>query len=149
MYGSLKTSAYWDPWHEIDAFGSNLGKLLEIFPEVLRTGDYPPVNAYRNGDSLLFTVEIPGIELDNLEITVKNDTLSLKGNRSLPEIPQDANYRRQERGAGTFVRDIALPFRVEPDSVEAIYKNGILSIKAEKAIAERPRKISIKTIENA
>ncbi len=148
MYGILNTSAYWNPWRDLDNFGNSLGKLLEIFPDVLRAGDYPPVNAYRHGDSLLFTVELPGINLDDLEITVKNDTLTLKGCRKLPEIPENASYRRQERGEGTFVRDFALPMRVEPDSVEAFYKDGILTIKAEKALAERPRKIAVKTVQN-
>jgi len=149
MFGTLKTSAYWDPWRDIDTFSGNLGKLLQVFPEMMRETDYPPVNAYSNGDELLFAVEAPGLEIENLDITVKNDTLTIKGERALPSLGEGASYRRQERGSGSFVRDFALPFRVDPDSVDAVYKNGILTVKAAKAQAERPRKISVKTMANA
>jgi HSP20 family protein len=82
--------------------------------------------------------------LEDLEIFVTGeDQLSLKGKR-LPQGPEKAVWHRQERGFGTFEREIALPVPVNANQVDARFEDGVLRIKLAKSEAAKPRKIAIK-----
>ena len=144
MFGTLRTSAYWNPLRELDEFGDNLGSFLRILNDAQRQTEYPPVNTAKSDDTLLFCVELPGISPDDLEISVKNDTLILKGERKQTKLPENVTFQKQERGYGSFVRTFALPMKVAADSIDAVYADGILTIKAEKAPEEKARKIAVR-----
>jgi HSP20 family protein len=104
---------------------------------------YPAVNIWEDKDSVFVEAELPGINANELEIHVTGgDQLTLKGERKV-ELPEGAVSHRQERGAGSFVRVLTLPFRVDADKVEAHYENGVLLIKVAKHEAAKPRKIIV------
>ncbi|MDQ3927619.1 MAG: Hsp20/alpha crystallin family protein, partial [Chloroflexota bacterium] len=94
-------------------------------------------------DSAIVTAELPGVVLDDLDITVVGDTLTIRGNRNRDEVGEGVTYHRRERGFGRFLRVVQLPFRVESEQVGASFKNGVLSITLPRALADRPRKIQI------
>jgi HSP20 family protein len=106
---------------------------------------FPAVNLWTGEESTIVTAELPGVVLDDLDITVVGDTLTIRGSRTRDEIGEGATYHRRERGFGRFMRVVQLPFRVEADQVEAAFKNGVLSITLPRALADRPKKIQIKT----
>lgn len=106
---------------------------------------FPAVNLWTGETSAVVTAELPGVTLEDLDISVVGDTLTIRGLRNREQVGDGVTYHRRERGFGRFVRVVQLPFRVEPEEVEATLKNGLLSINMPRAHADRPRKIEIKT----
>jgi HSP20 family protein len=110
----------------------------------VRSG-YPLINAWVNDDGIVLTAEIPGVELDNLDISIVDLSLTLSGTRNAPEFPEDAHIRGRERNHGEFNRTLELPFRVNIAEVDAQLKNGVLRLELPRLPEEKPRKIEIKT----
>jgi HSP20 family protein len=105
---------------------------------------YPAVNIWEDADSVFVEAELPGLDLKDLEIYVTGgNQLTLKGERR-QTMPEQSTAHRQERGFGSFVRVLTLPFDVDPDKVEARFENGVLLIKLAKHAAAKPRKIPVK-----
>jgi HSP20 family protein len=90
------------------------------------------------------TSELPGVTRDDVTISLQEDVLTLGGARQPKPEQQDVNWQRRERAYGTFSRVIQLPFRVEPEKVQARFNNGILKIELERLEADRPKKIEIR-----
>jgi HSP20 family protein len=87
---------------------------------------------------------LPGVNAADLEITVQNNSLILRGERKIPTEEKQVNYHRRERESGFFRRVLALPTRVQADKVEATCKDGILTIQLAKPEEIKPRKIQVK-----
>jgi HSP20 family protein len=105
---------------------------------------YPPVNLWEDDDFVYAEAELPGLKLQDLEITVTGDNqLSLQGKRE-PVVPEKVEWHRQERGFGSFERVLTLPVSVDAGKVEARLENGILTIKMAKSPAAKPKKIPVK-----
>ncbi len=109
-----------------------------------RTGVFPPVNIYDNGEGFRIRAEMPGVDTDSLDISCKADQLVIRGERTLEEAGEDANYHRREREGGTFRRAVNLPEPIDADKVHAKYDRGILDVFAPRAEEARPRKIEVK-----
>jgi len=122
-----------------------MNRLFEPFARVggAAQGNFPAVNIWTGEDNALLTAEIPGVDPAKIEVTVKDDTVTIRGSRELDELKEGESYRRQERGAGTFVRAFALPFRVDGDKVTAQYRMGILQLTLPRREADKPKKIAI------
>jgi len=110
-----------------------------------RAGVFPPINASEDDENLYLRSELPGIQPDEIEISVEGDTLTLRGERKLPEAAEGVNYHRREREAGRFRRVITLPTRINPDRVEAVFKNGMLKIVMPKAEEIRAKQVKVRT----
>jgi HSP20 family protein len=105
---------------------------------------YPAINMWEDEESIHLEAELPGFELKDLEIYVTGGSqVSIKGRRQ-PHAPEKAQWHRQERGHGSFVRVVNLPFAVDADKVQAKLEHGILSIDLAKAESAKPRKILVK-----
>ncbi|MDX1614931.1 MAG: Hsp20/alpha crystallin family protein [Candidatus Promineifilaceae bacterium] len=104
---------------------------------------YPAMNIWVSDEGVIATSEIPGVDPDDLDITVVGETLTLSGTRQPEEMAQDVKYHRRERGYGDFSRTFELPFRVDPDQVEARFRNGVLHIMLPRLAADKPKKISV------
>jgi HSP20 family protein len=107
------------------------------------TGNFPAVNIWTGEDNVLLTAEIPGVDPEKLEVTVKDNTVTIRGSREAEELKEGESYLRQERGAGTFVRSFALPFQVEEGKVSAQYQKGILQLTLPRAEEDKPKKITV------
>jgi HSP20 family protein len=110
-----------------------------------RAGVFPPLNVSEDSDKLYVSSELPGIEPDDIEVHVEGDTLTLRGERKLPEAGEGVNYHRREREGGRFRRIVTLPVRIDPNGVEAAFKNGVLNIVLPKAAEARARQIKVRT----
>lgn len=125
--------------HEID-------RLFEGFLEHGPRGErsLPAVNLWDAGEQLRAEVEVPGLAMNDLEIFVNDNELTIKGRRGFKQ-GDNARYLRRERWVGEFARTLALPADVDAEKVEATLKAGVLSIVLPKAAAAQPRKIEVKS----
>ncbi|HLX64031.1 MAG TPA: Hsp20/alpha crystallin family protein [Planctomycetota bacterium] len=108
--------------------------------------EFPALNVWANENGAIARAELPGIGPEALDISVLNDTLTLKGSRTGEELSQDDRWLRRERLHGEFSRSLRLPFRVNGDAVKADFKNGVLSVTLPRAESDKPRKITVKTV---
>ena len=133
-------------WQEMDQLQREMNRLFDSSSrgQVFSAPSYPAVNIWTNDEGLLITAEMPGVHPDDINIDVNADALSISGERKPDEAARDANYHRRERAHGSFSRTIQLPFMVDPNKVEAKFKNGVLMISLPRAEADKPRKITVK-----
>jgi HSP20 family protein len=107
-------------------------------------GEFPTFNLWEEAETLYLEAELPGLEMQDLEIFVTNhNQLTLKGERKPPVVEKGIQHR-QERGFGKFTRTLTLPFAVDENAVEARLENGILKLRLPKHETAKPRKIAIK-----
>ncbi len=107
-------------------------------------GVFPLINLTESKESYTLRAELPGVNSDELEIQATANTLSLAGERRIPEENHGAKYHRRERESGRFSRVITLPGEINPDKVEAGLVNGVLTVVVPKAEAAKPRQISVR-----
>ena len=87
---------------------------------------------------------MPGLEADDINISVTGSNLSISGERKIPSEGENVRYHRREREAGTFSRVVALPGEVDADKVEARHEQGILTVVIPKAEASKPKQITVR-----
>ncbi len=104
---------------------------------------YPPVNVWTNENGAIVTAEVPGLEPQSLDVSVKQNLLTIAGERKPDENDEKVSYHRRERGYGKFSRTVRLPFEVEAGGVKARYVNGVLRVELPRSEASKPRKIAI------
>ena len=104
---------------------------------------FPAVMVSEDDDFFYVRAELPGVEAGQLDLSVDNDQLIIRGERKTAEEGGIINYHRREREEGIFRRVIALPSRVNSERVEARTKNGILTVKLTKAEEVKPRPVKI------
>lgn len=138
------TGTGWDPFAELRQLQSQMNRMFEGTPRTASDGAWPPVNMWLGDDSVVVTAEMPGVGVDDIDLTVRENTLIIAGKRTPPTEDENAAWHRRERPWGEFSRSIRLPLRVDPDKVQARAKNGVLEIEMGRPDAERPRKISVK-----
>jgi len=127
---------------------SEFSRVFDVFdgPLGLRSmprWTFPAVNLYDDNKDLVLTAELPGVKPEELELSVVENTLTLSGKRN-GQGGEDVPYYRQERPAGSFTRTLTLPEKVDPDKVNAEYKDGILTVRMPKAEAGKTKTIAIK-----
>jgi HSP20 family protein len=108
----------------------------------------PPVDIYENGESLVLKAELPGVNPDDVEIRVEDNTLYLKGERKFEKEVKEQNYHRVERSYGTFTRTFSLPNSIDADKVAASYKDGVLTLTMPKKEEAKPKTIKINVSKN-
>jgi HSP20 family protein len=140
----------WQPfnpvWNQLQQLQSEMNRVFDRWGDHGSRGPaaFPPVNVWEEGDAVLVEAELPGMNQNDLEIYVSGgNQLTLKGERK-PSLPEKGVRHRQERGFGTFVRALTLPFPVDPTKVDAHFENGVLRIKLAKHESAKPRKITVK-----
>ena len=104
---------------------------------------WPRIALYDAGSELRLRAEVPGLSEKDLDITVEQSSLTIRGERSA-EAPEGYSVHRQERGNRRFARSFTLPCRVDAERATADLKNGILEMKLPKVAEERPRQIQVR-----
>ncbi len=105
---------------------------------------YPALNMWQDDNNLIVEAELPGMELEDIEIFVDDgNQLTIKGERKAP-VRETGAWHRRERGFGNFVRTVELPSMVNAEKVEAVLKNGVLTMTLPKPEEVKPRKITVK-----
>lgn len=104
---------------------------------------YPKINAWSSPDHVMITAELPGLNPEDLDISVQNCTITLSGTAPARARQQGETYLRSERRSGKFQRQLELPFRVASQKVTAEYKNGVLSLVLPRAEEDKARSIPV------
>ncbi len=105
--------------------------------------EYPAINIWENIESAVVTAELPGIEVEKIDIEVTGDILTLSGTNEIETLKEGETYLRQERDRSGFKRKIQLSFPVDPKKVAAHYEKGILNITLPRLEESKPKKIKI------
>jgi HSP20 family protein len=127
-----------DPWREFERMSRDLSRMGT--PSVY---DFPLVNVWTSADKAVVTTEVAGMDATDIDISVADEVLTIKGKRQSYEPKNDKTYHRRERWGGQFSKNIVLPFRIENSKVEAKYQKGVLTITLPRAEADKPKKIAI------
>lgn len=124
-------------------FPSRFDRVFEDFFRSPAGGDrrlaYPPLNLSNDEDAIYVRAEVPGVDLEDMELTLTDKTLVLKGERNAPE----GKFFRQERPSGVFHRVVNIGVPVDRDKVTATMVDGILTVTLPKAAEVKPRTINI------
>jgi HSP20 family protein len=122
-------------------FANSTGQLQN---ESLSAGNFiPPVDIYEDANRLVLELEVPGIQQEELQINLENQTLTVQGERKFVNDEKEENFHRIERRYGSFVRSFTLPATIETDSAQANYENGVVSITLPKKEAAKPKQVKI------
>lgn len=127
---------------ELEQMRREMDRWFDVWANDRQT-TYPAVNVWTNDNGAVVTAEVPGLDPQSLDVSVKQDILTIAGERKSDEAGKNVSYHRRERGYGKFARVVRLPFEVEPSGVKARYINGILRVELPRSEASKPRKISI------
>jgi HSP20 family protein len=146
----------WDPFEELrgaqeELNQSQMNRLLaqalgqRQAPAASSTPAWAPaLDISERKDAYLVTVELPGVKLDDLQITVEDTLLTIQGERHVTNDSSEEQYHRIERRYGAFRRSITLPAHVVADAVEASFEDGVLQIVVPKAEEAKPKRIQIR-----
>ena len=115
---------------------------VPFFPRI--SMEIPSFDLEESEDSLVLKAEIPGMTPEDLEVSVTDDNLTIKGNLRQELVSEEEGYERSESRFGLFSRTFQLPCKILADEVKASYKHGVLTIVMPKCKAESPRGIKIK-----
>ncbi len=116
-----------------------MAEFMRPYGPVSRGMAYPPLNISEDEENLFVQAEIPGVDMSEIELTLTNKSLVIKGERKV----EQGKYYRQERPTGAFQRIVTLGVPVDRDGIRATLQNGVLSVTLPKAETVKPRKISI------
>ncbi|MBI5014973.1 MAG: Hsp20/alpha crystallin family protein [Deltaproteobacteria bacterium] len=143
----------WTSWHELERMRSEMDRLfgstggarpwrLAFLPGTAARR-YPLMNVAETEGGYEVMALAPGVDPASFEVTVKENILTIAGEKRRTEGVKPEEYHRSERAAGRFVRSLELPTAVDPDNVTATYTNGLLTIGLEKHEAAKPRQIPV------
>ena len=105
----------------------------------------PALDVTEDESSMTLVAELPGMSREDLQVTVEDGTLTLRGEKKEEQVSEDAHFRRSERRFGSFERRIHLPEHVDSEKIEATYKDGVLKLRMPKLETVKPKAIPIKT----
>ena len=135
-------------WEEMERVQREMNKILNNFtverPRSISA--FPAMNAWTTDEEEVVTAALPGLSPEDVDLTIVNDVLTLSGERKNQEPAEELRYHRRERTEGQFSRSIQLSFPVDSNKVSASYENGILTVRLPRAEADKPRKISVKSL---
>ncbi|HUS70227.1 MAG TPA: Hsp20/alpha crystallin family protein [Anaerolineae bacterium] len=139
----------WRPRRELLSLGESVDRFFDdwfVGPRTLwampTLSSVFPVDVYREDGSLVIKAEVPGVTSDELDITVKDNVLTISGETKGEEEVEEENYVRRERRYGSFSRSLALPVEAEGDKAEAAFEDGVLTVTI--PIAEEPQPEAVK-----
>jgi HSP20 family protein len=142
----------WDPWTTLPTLQDRINRIFEeAFPkgsakegELALVDWRPAVDTYEEGNNIVIKAELPGVKKEDVSIDIKDNVLTLKGERSQETEVREENYYRKERSYGKFHRAFTLPDAVEPNKIDASFKDGVLKITIPKTEETKTKKIEIK-----
>ena len=146
------------PWKkrggkEISRFGSELDSMADHFEDhgsmipgsfLQEKALFPVLDISESKKEIMVKAEIPGVEADDLDVSLDGRTLIIKGEKKQEKEDIDENYHRMERSYGYFSRSAQLPADVDPSKVEASYKKGVLKVVLKKTRESEAKKIEVR-----
>jgi HSP20 family protein len=157
----MTTMMRWDPFQDLRsaqdemAQVAQMGQMSPMLAHALglhaqqqgsatATAWAPALDISERKDAYLVTVELPGVEADDLDITMEDGLLTIQGERHFAHDSSEQQFHRVERRYGAFRRSITLPAQVQAEQIEASFDNGVLQIVVPKAEEAKPKRIQIR-----
>ena len=143
------TLVRWDSSRDVAALQEGMSRMLEGFyirpqQDLTRGAWVPAVDIYSNGQhELVLKAELPDMKEDQFELTVEDNTLTLRGEKKLDTEVAEEHFHRIERSYGSFARSFALPPTVDASKVNAEYKAGVLTVRLPLREEAKPRHIKV------
>jgi len=147
----------WNPARELatwpsDLFGiqREMNRMFDGFFRGTHDEDYtlaswtPAVDIVEHDDEYFVKVELPGVNKDDVKLTLENNILTIRGEKKQEKETKKENYHRVERSYGAFQRSFTLPSAIKADRIDASYKDGILTVSLPKAEEAKPKQIEVK-----
>jgi HSP20 family protein len=106
-------------------------------------GSYPPINIFQKGEDFVAVVELPGVDKTELQLEAKENTIRISGRKTI-NYDEGASMHRRERVSGVFDRTISVPIEIDPDGIQAEFRDGVLALFIPRAESQKPRTIKIK-----
>ncbi len=125
-----------------DLFG--FGQQLSTGIRSPQPGAFPPVNIGSTDESVDVYLFAPGLDPKSMDISIQQNLLTISGKREGVKEVENTNFYRRERFSGTFKRVITLPDDVDPENVDATYKEGVLHVQVQRKESSKPRLIQVK-----
>src|SRR5208282_4915465 len=137
----------WDPFREVVALQNRMNSLFRDLNDgesPMTTASFvPAVDVYEDEKKVVLKLEVPGIEEKDLDVSVENNTLTVKGERKFEEEEKEENFHCIERRYGSFYRAFTLPSTVDTESVTASYNAGVLKLELKKKPEAQPKQIKV------
>ena len=141
------TITRWDPFREVAALQNRVNALFRDFSEgesAMTTASFiPAVDIYEDEKKVVLKLEVPGIEEKDLDVSVENHTLTVKGERKFEKEEKEENFHRIERRYGSFSRSFTLPSTVDTEHIQANYQAGVLKLELQKKPEAQPKQIKV------
>lgn len=141
----------YDPWNGMLSLREAMNRLLEE-SVVTAPGAHGgvgamgmPLDVYETRDAIVARTSIPGVRPEDIDITVTGDQLTIRGELREQAPGDEARFHQREHRYGSFARSLTLPIEVQPDTVEATFEHGVLTLTMPKAERMRPKQIKINT----
>ncbi len=138
------------PWRGISGLKQEMDRLFDRFTESKwdewpALGEWAPsLDLKETKDSLVVKAEVPGMDPKDIEISLQENLLTIKGEKKREKEQKDEHYHRVERSYGAFTRSVTLPVGVDASKVDATFKNGLLTVMLPKTPASKGTRITIK-----
>jgi HSP20 family protein len=137
----MSTAVTLDPFHGLRLFEDAVTRLMSE-PRTSRPWS-PAVDILETEDALVLRADLPDVKVEDVDVRVENNTLTLSGKRNFNKDENVKGWHRIERSYGEFVRSFEVPSTVDTEKVAADYKNGVLTISLPKKEAAKPRQVKI------
>ncbi len=138
----------WKPFRELDKMRSDMDRLWDSFlegrPQVQFGEWFPTLDVSETKNDLVVKVELPGMDQKDINVSLSDGHLTIKGEKKQEKEEKEENYHFIERSYGTFTRSVQLPKEVKHDKISASYKNGILKIVLPKSEEAKKKEVKIK-----
>ncbi|HEY9773515.1 MAG TPA: Hsp20/alpha crystallin family protein [Planktothrix sp.] len=142
LFQRLSDNELFGPLTDMQRLHESLNRLLTMSTQT-EGREFPLVNVWTGEGGAVIRLEMPGINIEDVDISVVKDTVTVKGSRKPQQPSEGQSLVRQERGFGQFSRSLQLPFSVDQEKVQAKFTSGILEITLPRAESEKPRKIAV------
>ena len=146
----------WEPYRELATMRQMLDRFFEDdfarFPSLWeRRPDAMSLalDVAEKEDAFVVKASVPGVPAEDVEVTLTDNVLTIKGEMKADKEINEENYHLRERRFGSFVCSVTLPTAVDADKIEAVNENGVLTVTLPKAEAVKPKKIEVKKLVNA
>lgn len=147
----MTTLVRWEPFRELASFQNEMSRWMNgLFdgPGRVTQSWVPPLDVWETPAEVVYAFDLPGIPEEKISIEVKEDTLTVSGERERTQETSEDGFYRYERRYGTFARAVGLPQGVDQEKIAAHYENGVLEIRVPKPEEQKPKRIALsKTIE--
>ena len=145
----------WNPYRELNAMRESVdrvfeGNLANTSPSWGNSGNWGlALDIAEAEDEYVITASLPGIKPEDIEITSNSKMLTIKGKMKEENEDEGKKYYLRERRYGSFCRSVSLPSNVKADSIEADYETGVLTLRLPKSEESKPKRILVKSVEDA